>query len=67
MMCLTNTAILNRPSTGKLLNLKERNLPITICEDIWNLGDNPLYRICPMDILMQQQAGCNAKPERFTI
>ena len=25
-----------------------------MCEDIWNLGDSPLYRICPMDILMQQ-------------
>lgn len=30
-------------------------LAITICEDIWDLGDNPLYRVCPMDILAQQQ------------
>lgn len=30
-------------------------LAITICEDIWNLGDNPLYRVCPMDELMKQQ------------
>ncbi len=30
-------------------------IAITICEDIWNLGDNPLYRICPMDELIQQQ------------
>ena len=29
------------------------NIAITICEDIWNLGDNPLYRICPMDKLME--------------
>ncbi|HVB03212.1 MAG TPA: NAD+ synthase [Chitinophagaceae bacterium] len=29
-------------------------IALTICEDIWNLGDNPLYRICPMDQLMDQ-------------
>ncbi|WP_343689901.1 NAD+ synthase [Chitinophaga sp.] len=34
---------------------KGRKLAVTICEDIWNLGDNPLYRICPMDQLMEQQ------------
>lgn len=32
-----------------------KRLAITICEDIWNLGDNPLYRICPMDMLIQQK------------
>jgi NAD+ synthase (glutamine-hydrolysing) len=31
------------------------NIALTICEDIWNLGDNPLYRICPMDELMPQR------------
>ncbi|HYC29910.1 MAG TPA: NAD(+) synthase, partial [Chitinophagaceae bacterium] len=31
------------------------NLAITICEDIWNLGDNPLYRFCPMDKLIDQR------------
>src|ERR1700730_2756584 len=36
---------------------KGKNLAITICEDIWNLGDNPLYRICPMDKLMEAQPG----------
>lgn len=34
---------------------KGKKLAITICEDIWNMGDNPLYRVCPMDILMQEQ------------
>ena len=34
---------------------KGKKLAITICEDIWNLGDNPLYTICPMDRLMEQQ------------
>ncbi len=33
---------------------KGKKLAITICEDIWNLGNNPLYRICPMNILMEQ-------------
>jgi NAD+ synthase (glutamine-hydrolysing) len=34
---------------------KGKKLAITICEDIWNLGNNPLYRICPMDMLMPLQ------------
>ncbi|MFT3703659.1 MAG: NAD+ synthase [Agriterribacter sp.] len=34
---------------------KNRKIALTICEDIWNLGENPLYRICPMDILVKQQ------------
>ncbi|MEO5908291.1 MAG: NAD+ synthase [Ginsengibacter sp.] len=34
---------------------KGKRIALTICEDIWNLGDNPLYRVCPMDILMRQQ------------
>src|SRR5450432_3600863 len=32
-----------------------KRIALTICEDIWNLGDNPLYRICPMDKLMPQR------------
>ncbi len=39
----------------KVIEFKGKKIALTICEDIWNLGDNPLYRICPMDILMQQQ------------
>ncbi|AYD46138.1 NAD+ synthase [Arachidicoccus soli] len=38
-----------------IMEFKGKRLAVTICEDIWNLGDNPLYRICPMDILMQQK------------
>lgn len=34
---------------------KGKKLAVTVCEDIWNLGDNPLYRICPMDQLIEQQ------------
>ncbi len=38
----------------KVVTFKGKKLAITICEDIWNLGDNPLYRICPMDMMMGQ-------------
>lgn len=38
----------------KVVQFKGQKLAITICEDIWNLGDNPLYRICPMDKMMDQ-------------
>ena len=38
-----------------IIEFKGKRLAVTICEDIWNLGDNPLYRICPMDKLMVQQ------------
>ena len=41
--------------TWQTVEFKGKKLAITICEDIWNLGDNPLYRICPMDELMKQQ------------
>ena len=33
-------------------NLRGKNLAVTICEDIWNMGDNPLYRVTPMEKLM---------------
>jgi NAD+ synthase (glutamine-hydrolysing) len=32
-----------------------RRIALTICEDIWALSDNPLYRVCPMNELMAQQ------------
>lgn len=39
----------------KVIEFKGKRLAVTICEDIWNLGDNPLYRNCPMDELMKQK------------
>ncbi len=39
----------------QVISFKGKKIALTICEDIWNLGDNPLYRICPMDILIKQQ------------
>lgn len=31
------------------------NIALTICEDLWNLSDNPLYRAAPMEQLMKQK------------
>ncbi|MBL7739232.1 MAG: NAD+ synthase [Chitinophagaceae bacterium] len=36
----------------KIIEFKGKKLAVTICEDIWNMGDNPLYRITPMEKLM---------------
>ncbi len=36
------------------ITFKGKKIAVTICEDIWNLGNNPLYRICPMDELMKE-------------
>jgi NAD+ synthase (glutamine-hydrolysing) len=38
-----------------VVEFKGMKIALTICEDIWNLGDNPLYRICPMDELIKQK------------
>ena len=38
-----------------VLEFKGKKLAVTICEDIWNMGDNPLYRITPMEKLMPYQ------------
>lgn len=37
-----------------VIDFKGKKLAITICEDIWNINENPLYRICPMDKLATQ-------------
>jgi NAD+ synthase (glutamine-hydrolysing) len=39
----------------KTMVCKGRKIAVTICEDIWNMGAHPLYGICPMDQLMEQQ------------
>ncbi|MCW3093897.1 MAG: synthase [Ferruginibacter sp.] len=38
-----------------VIEFKGKKIALTVCEDIWNLGHNPLYRICPMDELTKQQ------------
>ena len=37
-----------------VMEFKGKKLAVTICEDIWNLGDNPLYRNSPLDELVKQ-------------
>lgn len=37
------------------VDFQGQKLAITICEDIWDLVDNPLYRLRPMDQLIHQK------------
>ena len=39
----------------QVLHFRGKKLAVTICEDIWNLVDDPLYRVCPMDELIEQE------------
>lgn len=36
----------------QVMEFKGKKLAVTICEDVWNMGDNPLYRLTPMEKLM---------------
>lgn len=41
-------------STFNIIDFKGKKIALTICEDIWNVGnENPLYKICPMDELIK--------------
>jgi len=42
-------------SDWQVVSFQGKRIALTICEDIWNLGNNPLYKECPMDHLMLQQ------------
>lgn len=37
-----------------VMEFKGMRMAVTICEDIWDMSPNPLYRIQPMDKLMEQ-------------
>lgn len=37
------------------IEFKGKKIALTICEDLWNIGDDPLYTINPMDELMKEQ------------
>jgi NAD+ synthase (glutamine-hydrolysing) len=41
-------------SEWQLINFKGKKLAVTICEDIWDLCENPLYKVNPMDELIKQ-------------
>jgi NAD+ synthase (glutamine-hydrolysing) len=38
----------------ELIHFKGKKLAVTICEDIWDLCENPLYQMNPMDELIKQ-------------
>ncbi|MBN3036170.1 MAG: NAD+ synthase [Bacteroidales bacterium] len=42
-------------SRYELALLNGRRIAVTICEDLWNIGDDPLYRGNPMDELSRLQ------------
>ena len=42
-------------SQWQVVEFMGKKLAVTICEDIWNIDDNPLYLICPMNELAKQK------------
>lgn len=38
-----------------VVEFKGLKIALTVCEDLWNVDDNPMYKINPMDELMKQQ------------
>jgi NAD+ synthase (glutamine-hydrolysing) len=44
------------PGTDFLcVEIAGKKLAITICEDLWNIGDDPMYVVNPMDELIREQ------------
>lgn len=42
-------------SEHHVVEFKGKRIALSICEDLWNLGnENPLYTICPLDEMMPQ-------------
>ena len=39
----------------KCIDIKGHKIALTICEDLWNINDNPMYVDCPMDLLIQEK------------
>lgn len=37
------------------IELNGTRIAVTICEDIWDMEDNPIYRFRPMDLLIKEQ------------
>jgi NAD+ synthase (glutamine-hydrolysing) len=38
-----------------VISFKGKRIAVTVCEDIWDMNDNPLYRVRPMDELIKQE------------
>lgn len=39
----------------EIVEYKGVRIALTVCEDLWNINDNPMYIISPMDELIKQQ------------
>jgi NAD+ synthase (glutamine-hydrolysing) len=43
-------------SSWQVVSYQGKRIALTVCEDIWNIGnENPLYTICPLDEMIEQQ------------
>ena len=43
-------------STFELVEYRDKKIALTVCEDIWNIGnENPLYTVCPLDEVISQK------------
>ena len=54
-----------------VIPFRGKKIALTICEDIWNVGnENPLYTVCPLDEMVGQQPdfilNLSASPFSFT-
>jgi len=41
--------------TFECISVKGKKIALTICEDLWNVDDIHLYKVCPMDLLMEEK------------
>lgn len=39
----------------KCVDFMGHNIALTVCEDLWNINDNPMYVTCPMDKLIDEK------------
>lgn len=39
----------------EIVEWKGAKIAVTICEDIWDVGENPMYTLCPMDELAEHE------------
>ena len=58
-------------SQWNVFDYKGKRIAMTVCEDIWNVGnENPLYTICPLDEMVDQKPdfilNISASPFTFT-
>ncbi|MHB1176703.1 MAG: NAD+ synthase [Daejeonella sp.] len=39
----------------KCVDFRGHKIALTVCEDLWNINDNPMYVTCPMDELIKEK------------